>query len=289
MIGIAKQDLPVTVTFSSSKPLSFTANIDFMDEDGKRFSIPVTATTDNCLLTHEAFIKTNGKLLNIHSEDPSQPVMLRDPPGGIEYHLPSASTALGPLVSSSNICRFITATSSRSGLEDLAAQLASTRGKLAIELIELLSGKPVPGKVAKFSGNRTEAADQLLGLFDQMLVFLKGHGALLNAIKPEMLLEFEDFKRVLDARANKATTEEENEAVGLWEEVELNFSTVSAQAWNMLIFQVLISVDHHIFQLRRGSAPYPLAYLIFAFHPLFLPLIQLWHDHSPTCASFFPP
>ena len=53
MIGIAKQDLPVTVTFNSAKPLSFTASIDFMDEEGKRFSIPVTATTDNCLLTHQ--------------------------------------------------------------------------------------------------------------------------------------------------------------------------------------------------------------------------------------------
>jgi hypothetical protein len=53
LIGIAKQDLPVTVTFSSAKPLSFTASIDFMDEEGKRFSIPVTATADNCLLTHQ--------------------------------------------------------------------------------------------------------------------------------------------------------------------------------------------------------------------------------------------
>ena len=102
---------------------------------------------------------------------------LDSPLGSVsEYHLPSAATALGPLISSTNFCRFIAATSSRVGLEGgggLAAQLASTRGKLAIELIELLAGKPVPNKISKFSNNRTEAAEQLLGLFDSLLVLLK--------------------------------------------------------------------------------------------------------------------
>ena len=42
MIGIAKQRLPVDVSFESKKPLSFTATIEFLDEDGKRFPIPVS-------------------------------------------------------------------------------------------------------------------------------------------------------------------------------------------------------------------------------------------------------
>jgi hypothetical protein len=53
--GLAKDRLPVVVSFESVKPMSFTANLDFMDEDGKRFSMPVTGTTDNSLLTHHAF------------------------------------------------------------------------------------------------------------------------------------------------------------------------------------------------------------------------------------------
>ena len=44
----------------SPKPMSFTANIDFMDEDGKRFSMSVTGTTDNSLLTHSAFMQVRG-------------------------------------------------------------------------------------------------------------------------------------------------------------------------------------------------------------------------------------
>ena len=51
LIGIAKERLPVTVSFASPKPLSFTAALDFIDEEGKRYSVPVTGTTDNCMLT----------------------------------------------------------------------------------------------------------------------------------------------------------------------------------------------------------------------------------------------
>lgn len=55
-----------------------------------------------------------------------------------------------------------------------------------------------------------------------------------------MLLDLEDFGRILTARDNKAISEQEKEAIALWGEVELNFATISAQAWNMLIFQVCL-------------------------------------------------
>ncbi len=50
-------------------------------------------------------------------------------------------------------------------------------------------------QVSKLSSNRKEAAEQLLGAYDAALTFLRAHGALLNAVKPEMLLDLEDFKR----------------------------------------------------------------------------------------------
>ncbi|XP_077977423.1 cilia- and flagella-associated protein 47-like [Glandiceps talaboti] len=48
--------LKCTVTFSSPKPVSFTQPITFQDSDGNSFSIQVTATADNCLLTAYPFI-----------------------------------------------------------------------------------------------------------------------------------------------------------------------------------------------------------------------------------------
>lgn len=53
----------------------------------------------------------------------------------------------------------------------------------------------VPPQVAKLSSNRKEAAKQMLAQYDAVLLFLKRHGALLNAVKAEMLLEEDDFVR----------------------------------------------------------------------------------------------
>ena len=71
MIGIAKQELPVEVSFVSAKPLSFTASIDFLDDDAKRFSVPVSGTTDNCTLTLEPFLKSNEGALQMAAEEES--------------------------------------------------------------------------------------------------------------------------------------------------------------------------------------------------------------------------
>jgi len=60
LIGIAKEKLPVNVTFTGSRPTSFTANVVFLDEEGKRFSLPVTGTTDASLLTIKPFMDVSN-------------------------------------------------------------------------------------------------------------------------------------------------------------------------------------------------------------------------------------
>jgi hypothetical protein len=57
LIGLAKDKLPVDVCFSSSRPLSFTAMVDFLDESGRTFSLAVTGAADSCSLTHEPFMQ----------------------------------------------------------------------------------------------------------------------------------------------------------------------------------------------------------------------------------------
>ncbi|PIK38176.1 hypothetical protein BSL78_24987 [Apostichopus japonicus] len=54
------QETPITllcrINFSSPKPVSFTKAIKFVDSNGNSFSVPVTATADNCLLTAYPFV-----------------------------------------------------------------------------------------------------------------------------------------------------------------------------------------------------------------------------------------
>ncbi|PNW70067.1 hypothetical protein CHLRE_17g704300v5 [Chlamydomonas reinhardtii] len=234
IIGLAKDRLPVVVSFMSPKPMSFTANIDFMDEDGKRFSMPVTGTTDNSLMTHHAFHQLNKSHL-VFSHEVGMPVFLEE----AAYELPPPSMCLGPSWPCRGVARYLNATTTRGPFDDLAKQMLGSRGKLLVEVVEMLSGKNLPGKVFKLSNNRKEAVKQLLGQYDAVLVFLKSHGCLLNAVKPEMLLEFDDFCRVMNERSTAATdNHDELEALEMWAEVESNFDLVSGQAWNATIMQI---------------------------------------------------
>eukprot|EP00798_Chlamydomonas_sp_ICE-L_P015727 gene15727-21848_t len=218
LIGIAKERLPVTVSFTSNKPLSFTANVDFMDEEGKRFSLPISGTTDNCGIE-------------------GTPIMLEEDEAN-PFTLPVGPALLGPTQGSANMCRFLNATTNKGPYTDIAVQMVSSRGKMIVELVEVLGGKPFPGKIAKLPPNKKEAAEMLLRMFDALLVFLKGHGALLNAVKPEMLLDAEDLARVLTGRSNKAVKPEELDALDKWDALEEQFDLISTQAWNSVVTQV---------------------------------------------------
>ncbi|KXZ50888.1 hypothetical protein GPECTOR_14g137 [Gonium pectorale] len=234
IIGLAKDRLPVVVSFMSPKPMSFTASIDFMDEDGKRFSISVTGTTDNSLLTHHAFMGVNKAAL-VFSHEAGMPVFLEE----AAYSLPPPHMCLGPEAPCRGVARYLNATTTRGPFDDLGAQMLASRGKLLVEVVEMLSGKSIPNKIFKLSNNRKDAVKQLLQQYDAVLVFLKSHGCLLNAVKPEMLLDFEDFCRVMNERSTHATdNDDELEALEMWAEVENNFPIVSAQAWNALVLQM---------------------------------------------------
>lgn len=236
LIGLAKESLPVVVSFSATQPLSFTANLEFFDEEGKRYSLPVTGSTDNCLLTHQEFMQVNLSELTWIIED-HKPLLLD---ASIAYDLP-AGDHIGPYATSPALVRYLEATTTLGTFSPpsrLPQQLVRSRGKLLNELVEALSGRPLPAKVAKLSNNKKEAAEQLLAQYDAALLHLRAHGALLNAVKPEMLLDVEDFQRLLAARGNSATTAEQLAAVEGWENLQENFETISPQAWNAVLLQV---------------------------------------------------
>ena len=283
LIGLAKQELPVIVHFISPRPLSFTANIDFMDEEGKRYSIPITATADNCLLTHHEFMVANGQVLNLQYDVDSPVVLLERE--GVVYEMPEPSSAIGPflppLVAPSRtlsgavighidtahtpatlpspslsgldgVKKYLEAITGRQ-LDNLLSLLVSSRGKLALELIEVLSGKQVPpprGASTKTPSNKKEAAEQLLATFDSLLVLLKAHGAFLNAVKPEMLLDAEDLNRVLNARETSASSSSEVDAIEAWADVEAQFENISKQAWTSVLLQTW-----KVFVLGRAVSP----------------------------------
>ncbi len=70
------------------------------------------------------------------------------------YTLPAAAMCLGPTTPCRAVARYLNATTTRGPFDDLAAMMAASRGKLLVEVVEMLSGKNVPGKVRPGAGAR---------------------------------------------------------------------------------------------------------------------------------------
>jgi hypothetical protein len=55
-VGISKNKIRVEVRFISKKPISFTTNLEFFDDLDKVYSIPISGTSDNCILSNFAYV-----------------------------------------------------------------------------------------------------------------------------------------------------------------------------------------------------------------------------------------
>jgi hypothetical protein len=55
----------VEAIFTNKKPLSFTTHIDFYDDEGNKFSIPISGTTDNSLFTVFSYMQRNPDEINL--------------------------------------------------------------------------------------------------------------------------------------------------------------------------------------------------------------------------------
>lgn len=58
-LGVTKTKIKVEATFDSPKPLSFTTFVDFFDDEGNKFSIPISGTTDNSIFTVFSYLQRN--------------------------------------------------------------------------------------------------------------------------------------------------------------------------------------------------------------------------------------
>ena len=74
-LGVTKAKVKVEAKFKFSVPLSFTTFIDFIDDEGKKFQIPISGTTDNSIFTNFSFIQRYPDEIKIRQE-PGKPIKL---------------------------------------------------------------------------------------------------------------------------------------------------------------------------------------------------------------------
>lgn len=74
-LGVTKQKVKVEATFKFSTPLSFTTFVDFFDDEGNKFSIPISGTTDNSIFTVYSFLQRHADEICFRVE-PNKPIKL---------------------------------------------------------------------------------------------------------------------------------------------------------------------------------------------------------------------
>ncbi|CAN0403218.1 unnamed protein product, partial [Ectocarpus sp. 12 AP-2014] len=55
-LGAGVEQIPVELSFRSTKPVSFSCMLDVFDADGGHYPLPIRGCADNCLLTNFSFV-----------------------------------------------------------------------------------------------------------------------------------------------------------------------------------------------------------------------------------------
>jgi hypothetical protein len=272
-LGVTKAKLKVEAVFTSSKPLSFTTFIDFFDDEGNKFSIPISGTTDNSLFSVQSFIQRHQDEVSLEIE-PGKPIKIFQDAscdeeslkggipgkafsktgGGSSVVSRTAESLVGfnpvPLQVLEKSCdyvvRWFNSMIQTSSLQSYPADVINNNGTQIFELIQFLSGKKPPGQASKAaltaaSANVKDYLKVIVQQYEDLINFLKVNGAHLNTVRPEYLLSLGDYNKFL-----KMNPKDENVKQKAIERV---WPYLALESWLTIFYQVL-----KIYYLNRVTA-----------------------------------
>ncbi|KAH8082945.1 hypothetical protein JL720_8454 [Aureococcus anophagefferens] len=204
-------------TFCADAPVSFAAALQLLDSDGNAYTVPIAGAADNCLLSTHAFLAAYKRLRGdgeprLAGVDPKR-----------ERPLPAEDIA--PL-----LVLFLNyhALNGRKGadapLKSIPEDCVASHGRVAIDAIEALAGRKVPGRLQRVVSNDKELMAQLLLSKHHYIKFR------------EQQADFVSTRAARDAR--HATWD------GTW-------AAVSLEAWLAVLLQAVAS------SASRASRPRP--------------------------------
>ena len=285
-IGVARPSLPVDVTFVSPVPVSFTAAIDFLDEEGNRFCVPCSGVADNSALTLENFVDVNNTRGEVDDRLVVQlaaaaapvgassalasarakfarkkearkketlppdlaPVVLRD---AASLKTPSVSEAERAGADGAALALWLEATTNRGPFsrEDLPSSLRARGGRVFVDLVEFWSGRTFLGKTLNASPDPRARAQQTLRQYEALLTHLKSCGATLAGVRPELLIDGDDFRRLARSYARQIehgeVTHVEADRMRLWMALDVDppgrarRGRLAAAAWRQAVMQAI--------------------------------------------------
>jgi hypothetical protein len=264
-LGITKPKIPVEIYFQSKNPISFCAKIEFLDNETGSYPLPISGTTENCILTCHQYLHNNAEFYTLDGEPP----MLREKGGDNENGeagaAPSIKTGSASHQSVAGyggqdmsqidfMVRWMNGNVLKNPLENFPQDLISFNGRHLYEMIEFLSGRQAPQKGGgarmdqtggSFRGGGRGGASQSremikimtkIGQYETLLTFLKQYGALLSSVHPSHFLSSDENLRYQQSLTPGVSRRQ----------VEKSFYPKSVDAWTTCIMQTI-----KIFLLNR--------------------------------------
>ena len=210
--------------------------MDFFDDEGNKFSIPISGTTDNSIFTIFSFMQRNPDEIRLEVERDKPIKLIQDASSeqesgktglpGKAFSKTGASSVISRTAKSlvgfnpvsvqllerncEYVCRWYNATMQHSSITSFPTDVIQQNGTHIFELVQYLSGKRPPGQASKaaLAANSQNAKDYIKVLvqqYEDLINFLKVNGAHLNTVRPEYLLSLTDQNKFL-----KMNPKEEN-------------------------------------------------------------------------------
>ena len=277
-LGVTKQKIAAEVSFQSERPVSFTIPIEFFDLDGKKYTIPVSGTSDNCLLTVFPFIQRNPDEIRFETNESGAVTIIQDvesdvdmysergksgghrTTGGSSVVSHSAKSIIGfnpvpqPLLEQSLefLTRWLNHSILGTPINKLPDDIIESHGAQIYELVFNLTGKYPPGQVTNFMVPARELTRLLMEQYTELIAYLKLNGAMLNTIRPEYLLSMGEFSRYLKSTPTQLQLRQR--------QIERRWPYLAMDAWITLIYQVikvflLNRVNQKTFKALPGMPP----------------------------------
>lgn len=249
--------IPVIVTFTSSKSISFTTRIDFYDSQNNRYGINITGTSDNCILTNYPYLLSHNKTHRLYAPDKKAVNFYEfnhikyltsnkpgyKPPESRKSSIDIDLTPPNPIPSANNISfllSFISQTISTDVINSLE-QLKVDDGILLYKLLSLLTNKHVPGMPKVWPTKPELKIEKKIEMYNEMLIFLKGHGALLNTVDPKGLLTSDEYLTIKVQEFVKSQDKNpfDNVIKDYQNKCLEEYHNYSISCWTTLLYQII--------------------------------------------------
>ena len=245
-IGVNNNKLKIEVAFSSNIPLSFTTRLDFEDDQKRIFSIYISGTTDNSLLTNFIYFINNPNYRFENDPKEGPVVVLEDSNDGdisitqsdaFSYHSNSQDENYKKYYRKlQTVCKSIKSWFKEYGIasiENYPEDVISMNGQQIFELIDFLIKNSLEKPDTTNTSKKNDKIKEQMESYLNLLNFLKEHNAMLNTLRPQYLLSYNDLLKYHSKLNNS------NLHPNFYKLSEKRFKIISLTNWILLFNQII--------------------------------------------------